>query len=211
MLENTKVFFLWCNSSHHRLLPFDVFISKMQPCIMHLKCIVLPKNTLKGVIALELQVIFIATFMLHTWPTCLQNMKNFAWKLFKIKCRWEGQLFDPIRLCDCSAALSLLKVTSILLCLHNSRYRRGWREKGGFTVCKSHVSRPTAAGTNPYPAAQNQDHVLPQSNYNTYWRSLTKCGLWKDPAYQTRKVELGDQVNAVWERMPNCESFLNAW
>ncbi|RMX39925.1 hypothetical protein pdam_00021376 [Pocillopora damicornis] len=48
------------------------------------------------------------------------------------------------------------------------------------------------------------NHVRRTKDYKTYWRALNKCGLWKDPVYQARKVELGDHVNAVRERMPNC-------
>ena len=33
---------------------------------------------------------------------------------------------------------------------------------------------------------------------------MNKCGLWKDPVYKARKGELGDHVNAVRDRMPNC-------
>ena len=36
--------------------------SKMQPCVIPPKRFVLPKNVLKGVISLELQVIFVTTF-----------------------------------------------------------------------------------------------------------------------------------------------------
>ena len=31
-----------------------------------------------------------------------------------------------------------------------------------------------------------------------------KCGLWKDPVHLARKRELGDQIDAVRERMPKC-------
>ena len=55
-----------------------------------------------------------------------------------------------------------------------------------------------------YREAHIQNHVRRRKDYKTYWRALNKCGLWKDPLYQARKVELGDHVNAVRERMPNC-------
>ncbi|CAH3036454.1 unnamed protein product [Pocillopora meandrina] len=55
-----------------------------------------------------------------------------------------------------------------------------------------------------YREAHIQNHVRRRKDYKTYWRALNKCGLWKDPIYQARKVELGDHVNAVRERMPNC-------
>ena len=47
-------------------------------------------------------------------------------------------------------------------------------------------------------------NVRRRKDEKTYWRALNKCGLWKDPLYQARKVELGDHVNSVRERMPNC-------
>ena len=55
-----------------------------------------------------------------------------------------------------------------------------------------------------YWEAHIQIHVQPQQVYKTYWRALSKCGLWKDPLYQAKKVKLGDHVNTVRERMPNC-------
>lgn len=55
-----------------------------------------------------------------------------------------------------------------------------------------------------YREAHIQNHVRRRKDYKTYWRALNKCGLWKNPIYQARKVELGNHVNAVRERMPNC-------
>ena len=41
--------------------------SEMQPCVTPTKRFVLPKNILKGIISLELQVIFIAIFYATPW------------------------------------------------------------------------------------------------------------------------------------------------
>ena len=55
-----------------------------------------------------------------------------------------------------------------------------------------------------FRAAHLQNHVRHRKDYKTYWGALKKCGLWKDPVNLARKVELGDHVNAVRERMPKC-------
>ena len=68
------------------------------------------------------------------------------------------------------------------------------------TPCVTTDSREYLA----YREAHIQNHVRRRKDYKTYWRTSNKCGLWKDPVYQARKVELGDHVNAVQERMPNC-------
>ena len=48
--------------------------SEMQPCVTPTKRFVLPKNVLKGVISLELQVVFIAIF--YTTPWANLSMKH---------------------------------------------------------------------------------------------------------------------------------------
>ena len=53
-------------------------------------------------------------------------------------------------------------------------------------------------------AAHIQNHVRRRKDYKTYLRALKKCGLWQDPVYIARKVELGDRIDAVRERMPKC-------
>ena len=55
-----------------------------------------------------------------------------------------------------------------------------------------------------FRAAHVQNHVRRRKDYKTYWKGLKKCGLWKDPVYLARKIELGDHVDAVRERMPKC-------
>lgn len=55
-----------------------------------------------------------------------------------------------------------------------------------------------------FRAAHVQNHVRRRKDYKTYWRALKKCGLWQDPVCLARKVELGDRIDAVRERMPKC-------
>ena len=55
-----------------------------------------------------------------------------------------------------------------------------------------------------FRAAHIQNHVRRRKDYRTFWRSLKKCGLWEDPVYLARKVELGDHDDAVREIMPKC-------
>ena len=55
-----------------------------------------------------------------------------------------------------------------------------------------------------FRAAHVQNHVWRWKNYKTYWSALKKCRLWKDPIYLAGKVELGDHVDTVRERMPKC-------
>ena len=55
-----------------------------------------------------------------------------------------------------------------------------------------------------FRAAHVQNHVRRRKDYKTYWKGLKRCGLWKDPVYLARKVELGDRIDAVRERMPKC-------
>ena len=55
-----------------------------------------------------------------------------------------------------------------------------------------------------FRAAHVQNYVRRQKDYKTYWRALKKCGLWQDPVYLARKVELGDRIDNVRERMPKC-------
>jgi len=44
--------------------------------------------------------------------------------------------------------------------------------------------------------------VKRRKDYKKYWGALKKCSLWKDPVYLARKVELGNHLHAVRERMP---------
>ena len=53
-------------------------------------------------------------------------------------------------------------------------------------------------------AAHVQNHVQGRKDCKTYWKGLKRCGLWKDQVYLARKVELGDRIDAVRERMPKC-------
>ena len=55
-----------------------------------------------------------------------------------------------------------------------------------------------------FRAAHVQNHVRKRKDYKSYWRALKKCGLWKDPVYLACKLELGDRIDAVHERMPKC-------
>ena len=55
-----------------------------------------------------------------------------------------------------------------------------------------------------YREAHFQNHVRRRKDYKTYWRALDKCGLWKYPVYQAKKVGPEDLGDAVRERMLNC-------
>ena len=58
-----------------------------------------------------------------------------------------------------------------------------------------------------FRATHVQNHVRRRKDYKTYWRALKKCGLWKDPVYLARKLELGDRIDVVVKdvraRFPN--------
>lgn len=57
------------------------------------------------------------------------------------------------------------------------------------------------------PRLQSSAYTKPrpeEKGHKTYSRALKKCGLWQDPVYIARKVELGDRIDAVRERMPKC-------
>ena len=67
-------------------------------------------------------------------------------------------------------------------------------------MCNDQQSRiPWLSGSSFF-----QNHVRRRKDYKTYWRALDKCGLWKYPVYQAKKVGPEDLGDAVRERMLNC-------
>ena len=55
-----------------------------------------------------------------------------------------------------------------------------------------------------FRGAHIQNHVRMRKHYKKYRSALKKCGLWKDPVYLARKVQVGDRVDTIRERMPKC-------
>jgi len=58
--------------------------------------------------------------------------------------------------------------------------------------------------------AHVQNHVARRRNYKDYWNTLNGLGLWRNPVYLAKKLELGDRVDGQRERITSLFSALPA-
>ena len=115
---------------------------------------------------------------------------------------WSYQTSQPF---SCAFALKVIK-----LCLHNSRCRR--RRCGNVCSFSANAMYRDQQLQIPWLSGSSHPKLCATSKRLQHMLEIIE-EVWalKDPVYQTRKVELRDQVNAGKEGIPNCESFLNAW